>query len=149
MKISKSDLTWLKVCQKTENNLSDTAGIKVESFFSDYLENFTQFSIAKASMGYAMSLSDHLSLVLESEGGFKVGSNPNNSLNFVLGGYGRSLVNNFSSFYGYDYISIIGDSYVKGVITLDLEFADNHHINFAANYANIQDDIFENENNSN
>jgi NTE family protein len=109
---------------------------------SDFNNNFSQFSFAKANIGYALSFSDKFSILLNAEGGFKVGDDSNNSLNFALGGYGQNLINNFISFYGYDYISIIGDGFVKGTINLDYEFADKHHFNFAANFANIKDDLF-------
>jgi len=111
---------------------------------SDFNNDFSQFSFAKADIGYALSLSDKFSILLNAEGGFKIGDDSNNSLNFALGGYGKNLINNFISFYGYDYISIIGDGYVKGTINLDYEIASKHHINFAANYANVKNNLFTN-----
>ncbi len=109
---------------------------------SDFNNNFAQFSYAKAKIGYALSFSDKFSVNLVSEGGFRVGDTSNNSLNFALGGYGNNFINNFVSFHGYDYISITGDSFVKGSINLDYEFFKNHHINFSANFANVEDNIF-------
>jgi NTE family protein len=111
---------------------------------SDFNNNFSQFSFAKANIGYALSFSDKFSMVIGSEGGFKIGDDSNKSLNFALGGYAHNLINNFISFYGYDYISIIGDGFVKGTINLDCEFTSKHHINFTANYANVGNDIFTN-----
>lgn len=111
---------------------------------SDFNNNFDKFAIAKAKLGYAFSISENLSMLLVSEGGFKIGDQSNNSLSFALGGYGHNFINNFISFYGYDYISVIGDGFVKGVINLDYEIAKKHHLNFAANYANVDDDLFEN-----
>lgn len=109
---------------------------------SDFNNNFAQFSFAKANIGYAFSLSDKFSVIIGSEGGFRIGDNSNQSLSFALGGYGNNLINNFISFYGYDHISIIGDSFVKGLINLDYEFVKNHHFNLSANYANVADNIF-------
>ena len=109
---------------------------------SDFNNDFSEFSIAKANLKYAFSFLDKFSVVLSTEGGFKIGDDSNNSLNFALGGYGQNLINNFISFYGYDYISIIGDGFVKSTINLDYEFADKHHFNFSANYANIKEDLF-------
>ncbi|TJY38248.1 patatin [Pontimicrobium aquaticum] len=111
---------------------------------SDFTSNFSQFSFAKANIGYAFSFTDKFSMVLGSEGGFRIGDNSNQSLSFALGGYGNNLINNFISFYGYDHISITGDSFVKGLINLDYEFVRNHHLNFSANYANVADSIFTN-----
>ena len=109
---------------------------------SDFNNNFAQFSFAKTKIGYVFSLSNNFSVLLGSEGGFKIGDNSNQSLSFALGGYGNNFINNFISFYGYDHISIIGDSFVKGLINLDYEFVKNHHFNLSANYANVADNIF-------
>lgn len=109
---------------------------------SDFNNNFAQFSFAKANIGYVFSISNKFSMLIGSEGGFRIGDNSNQSLSFALGGYGNNFINNFVSFYGYDHISIIGDSFVKGLINLDYEFAKNHHFNFSANYANVADNIF-------
>ena len=79
---------------------------------------------------------------ISTEGGFKIGNNANKALLFGLGGYGYNYFNNYSTFYGYDYFSLSGNSYVKLDSTLDYEFIKNHHFNFSANFANIGDDIF-------
>src|SRR5690606_42078868 len=52
-------------------------------------------------------------------------------------------INNFESFYGYDFISLSGNSFVKGVLTLDYEIFKKNHINIAANFSNIADNIFD------
>lgn len=110
---------------------------------SDFNNNFSQFSIAKAKIGYAFSLSDSVSMLIGSEGGFRIGDDSNNSLNFALGGYGNDLINNFIPFYGYDFISITGNSFVKGNIELDIEWIKNQHIRAGANFSNTGDSIFE------
>jgi NTE family protein len=79
---------------------------------------------------------------VSTEGGFKVGSSDTKILHFGLGGYGSNYFNNYSTFYGYDYFSLNGNSFVKIASTLDYEFINNHHFNFSANFANIGDDIF-------
>lgn len=114
-------------------------------FFSstDYNNNFSEFSIAKADIAYAFSLSDKFSVLLDSKGGFKIGQDTNTSMNFALGGYGNNFINNFVGFYGYDYIALTGNSFVKGSINLDYEIFNDHHLNISANYANVGDDIFD------
>ena len=67
------------------------------------------------------------------------------ALRFGLGGYGSNYFNNYTTFYGYDYFSLSGNSFVKSSSTLDFEFLKNHHFNFSANFANIADDIFLNK----
>jgi len=111
---------------------------------SDFNDNFSQFSIAKAKIGYAFSVSNKLAVNVVSQGGFKIGDDSNNSLNFALGGYGNDFINNITSFYGYDYMSIIGSGFVKGVVDIDYEMFKNQHLIFSANFANVGDDIFDN-----
>lgn len=111
---------------------------------SDYNNDFSQFSYAKGKAGYAFSLFKDLSFNVSSEAGFKIGEDSNNSLSFALGGYGNNFINNFISFYGYDYISLTGNSFIKGTVDVDYEFINKHHLSFAANYANVGDGIFEN-----
>ena len=111
-------------------------------FSSDFNDNFKEFSIAKARMGGAFPLFGDLSLNLETEGGFKLGTSRVTSLDFVLGGFGNDLINNFVPFFGYDFLSLPGNSYVKAYARLDYEFSPKNHLLFAANYANVEDDIF-------
>lgn len=110
---------------------------------SDFNTDFQQFSIAKANIGYAFSFTDNLALKTETSGGFKIGDNSTTTLGFGLGGYGKNFINNFQSFYGYDYLALSGDSFVKATFTLDYEIFKKHHILLAANYANTEDGIFE------
>ena len=70
----------------------------------------------------------------------------NNSLNFALGGYGNNFINNFILFYGYDYLSITGSGFVKGMIDVDYEIFKNQHLIFSVNFANVGDNIFDNGN---
>lgn len=109
---------------------------------SDFNENFREFSIAKARMGTAFPLLENLSLNIETEGGFKLGTSNVTSFDFVLGGYGTNFINNFIPFFGYDFLSLPGNSFVKAFGRLDFEFAPKNHIMFSANYANVDDDLF-------
>jgi len=109
---------------------------------SDFNNNFKEFSIAKARMGMAFPIVKNLSLNVETEGGFKLGTSSISSFDFVLGGYGNNLVNNFVPFFGYDFISLPGNSFVKAYARVDLEFTPKNHLLFAANYSNVDDDLF-------
>jgi len=109
---------------------------------SDFNDNFKEFSIAKARLGMAFPILGNLSFNLETEGGFKLGTSSIASLDFVLGGYGTNLINNFVPFLGYDFISLPGNSFVKAYGRLDYEIAPKNHLLFAANYANAEDDLF-------
>lgn len=110
---------------------------------SHFNKDFNKFSMAKADIGYAFGISNKLSANIFTQGGFKVGDNNTQSLDFALGGYGNNFINNFISFYGYDYITLTGDSFVKGTLNLDFEIFKKNHITFAANYANVGYGLFE------
>ena len=109
---------------------------------SQFNKEFSQFSIAKADLGYAFSISDKFAVNLQSQGGFKIGDNSTTFLNFALGGYGNNFINNFVSFFGYDYLSLTGNSFVKGTVVLNYEIFKKNYLSFVANYANIEDGIF-------
>lgn len=109
---------------------------------SDFNDNFKEFSIAKARVGGAFPIFRNLSINFETEGGFKLGTSNVTSFDFVLGGYGTNLINNFRPFFGYDFLSLPGNSYVKAYNRLDFEFAPKNHFLFAANFANVDDDLF-------
>ncbi len=79
---------------------------------------------------------------LETEGGFKLGTSGISTFDFVLGGYGTDLINNFVPFFGYDFLSLPGNSFVKILGRVDYEFAPKNHILMAANIANVDDDLF-------
>ncbi|TYB75677.1 patatin [Bizionia algoritergicola] len=111
-------------------------------YSSDFNNSFSEFSIGKATMGYAKSFGK-FSGNITTQGGFKIGEDTSPYLDFVLGGYGNNFINNFTSFYGYDYLSIPGNSFVKAALTIDYELFKNHHIIGAANFANVADNIFD------
>ncbi|HZW63331.1 MAG TPA: patatin-like phospholipase family protein [Flavobacteriaceae bacterium] len=112
-------------------------------YSSDYNKTFSKFSIAKAQMGFAQRLSGKMSFNLECEGGFRIGENENPYLDFTLGGYGNNFINNLVSFYGYDFISITGNSFVKTKLDVDYEFYKKHHFIASFNMANAADNIFD------
>jgi NTE family protein len=117
--------------------------VKTYLYSSDYNNEFDEFTMAKADMGIAYTFFDKITLKLLAEGGFSIGENRANYLDFALGGYGFAPVNNLRPFYGYDFVGLVGDSYVKGTVELDYEFYKKHHININGNYANIGYGIFE------
>ena len=131
-----------------DNKFFPTSGFLFEGDFklyfasSDFRSDFNEFSIVKSQISKAFEIADKLSMSISTEGGFKIGNNDTKALLFGLGGYGSNYFNNYSTFYGYDYFSLSGNSYVKMDSTLDYEFIKNHHFNFSANFANIGDDIF-------
>ncbi len=112
-------------------------------YSSDFGGDFSPFSILKAEVGYAFRATDKLSFNITSDGGFKINPKANRFLDFVLGGYGNDFINNFKPFYGYDFLSIAADSYIKGSVSLDYNFVPKNHLILAANYANVEDRLFD------
>lgn len=112
-------------------------------YSSDYTKEFNPFSIAKADFGVAFKLFRSGSIKIQTEAGFAIGSKSVPFFNFILGGYGYNVSNNFSHFYGYDFLSMGGNSYIKSTVTFDYEIFKNNHLNLTANYANVGNDIFE------
>jgi len=109
---------------------------------SDYTNQFDEMSIGKADMGIAFQPLKKLSVVIQNEGGFKIGHSSLPYLDFVLGGYGFKDTNNIRPLYGYDYLSVSGNSFVKATGTLDYEFYKKNHINFNYNASIVGDFIF-------
>tara|TARA_R110002124_G_scaffold120895_7_gene279168 strand:- start:84718 stop:86949 length:2232 start_codon:yes stop_codon:yes gene_type:complete len=125
------------------------SGLFFEGDFHLYLfahgrnNDFKQFSIAKAFAGYAVSIGK-FSAFLTSEGGFKIGDNGTQSLDFFVGGYGFKEVNNITPLYGYQPLSLRGNTYLKSALTLDYEIYKNNYIIAFGNISNVGDDLFEN-----
>ncbi|MFS4447328.1 patatin-like phospholipase family protein [Maribacter sp. 2307UL18-2] len=109
---------------------------------SDFSDDFSEFAIAKAQLGLAMPITRNLSVNFELGGGFKIGTSDVNSFDFVLGGYGNNLINNFVPFFGYDFLSIPGNSYWKSSTTMDFEFTKKNHLIFSGNFAKVGDNLY-------
>ena len=110
---------------------------------SNYTGEFQPFSIAKGDFGVAATLFKNATFKFHTDAGFSFGNSSVSFFNFFLGGYGYNLINNFKYFYGYDYLSLAANSYIKSTGIIDYEFHKNNHINFSANFANAGDRIFE------
>lgn len=110
---------------------------------SDYSKTFMPNSIVQGHIGKAATLFKNFTIKVESEAGFTVGEGTTPYLDFILGGYGFQTINNLRPFYGYNFLSLTGDSYISGLVTLDYEFLKKNHINFSANYGNVRDNLFQ------
>lgn len=109
---------------------------------SDYTDTFKPFSISKAELSFVNTLFHRATFRFDADAGFTFGNSSVPFFDFILGGYGYSKINNFNYFYGYDFLSISGNSFIKSGITLDYEILRKNHINFSANFANIGNNIF-------
>ncbi|QLC67104.1 patatin-like phospholipase family protein [Flavobacterium sp. LPB0248] len=109
---------------------------------SDYTKQFKPFSIAKAEISVVRPLFKKATIKFGADAGFNIGSDSVPFFDFIFGGYGYNKINNFNYFYGYDFLSIAGNSYIKTDINIDYEIFKKNHINISANFANLGDDIF-------
>ena len=120
-----------------------TGDIQSYLLSSNYTGDFKPYSIAKGDFGVAATLFKNATIKLQTDAGFSFGQESVAFFNFILGGYGYNPLNNFKYLYGYDYLSLAANSYIKSTGTVDYEFYKKNHINFSANFANIGDRIFE------
>ena len=131
-----------------DNNLFPKKGwffsgdIQSYLYSSDYTKDFNRYSIAKAEIGLVKTFYEKLTLKIQTDAGLAFGKNSVHFFDFVLGGYGFNTINNFKHFYGYDFLSVSADSFIKSCFTLDYEFYKKNHVNFSANYANVEDELF-------
>ena len=132
-----------------DNVFFPNEGMQFEGNFSLYAfaegrnKDFEPFSIARARAGYAKGFGDKFSAVLSAEGGFKIGGNNTQSLDFFLGGYGFKEINNIIPFYGYEPLSLRGNTYLKSSLILDYEILRKNHLNLFINIANVGEDLFD------
>jgi NTE family protein len=106
-------------------------------------KSIEEFSIVKGEAAYVQPLGKRVSLKVSSEMGFRLGNEAFGGLNFFLGGYGNQPINNFKPFYGYDFISLSGDSYIKGGLDLYYNFYKKHYLIASGNFANIENNLFD------
>ena len=111
-------------------------------YSTNFSGNFNRYSIVKGDVGIAKTIYKKVTFKLQTEAGFAFGEKSVPFQDFVLGGYGFNAINNFKPFYGYDFVSIAGNSYIKACGTVDLEFYKKNHLNFAANFANVEENLF-------
>jgi NTE family protein len=109
---------------------------------SDYNNQFSKFSISKTDLGIAVAPIKNFSVVFKNEIGFKIGHSTLPYFDFALGGTGFKDSANIIPFYGYDFLSISGNSYIKSSATFDYEFYKKNHINLTYNASIVGDFIF-------
>ena len=113
---------------------------------NDFENKLNPMSIVRGELIFAKSFYKKTTIKLQSEVGFNIGNREFTFLNFVMGGYGFAQTVNFKQLYGYDFLSIGSNSFLKNTATIDYEFFKKNHLNFAANFANIGDNLFRSTN---
>lgn len=152
-KIVESDFSYINALLKydtIDDVFFPSSGFLFEGGMDLYLtassfDEFSQFSVLKANIAKAFSITEDLSFLMGSEGGFMIGNDKIPIFNFGLGGYTHHKIINNGTFFGYDFFSLSGNSFVKAYISADYEFYKRHHINISGNLSNIGNDIFLNK----
>jgi len=130
-----------------DNLFFPSSGWKINGDLHLYLygagsDNFQEFSMAQVSIGHAhrfgkWSLRGNVLL------GLPIGDPGNSSFDFFLGGYGARRINNILPFYGYDFISLSGNTVMSSLIELDYKIFKKNHIILSMNSVKIEDYLFE------
>lgn len=132
-----------------DHKIFPTKGFYFKGNFNFYFyanginENFNEFSIGRARIGYATTIIKNLSLLVESEAGVNIGGDATKSFDFFVGGYGYKESSNLVSLYGYKDLNLRGDTFLKATITFDYNFYKKLHLITSANIANVGDNLFE------
>jgi len=111
-------------------------------FASDYHNDFKPFSVLQAQFSKAFSVSNSFTFKFQGDAGLPIGNDGIPFFNFVLGGYGYNSINNFKPFFGYDFVSVAANSFIKASGTIDYVFLKKNHLNFSANFANLEQNLF-------
>lgn len=118
------------------------AGFRWYLASTDYNRNFSPFSQLKGEIGIAYTFYDKLTTHFISEAGVTFGNNDNRVLKFNVGGYGENFINTLNQFYGYDFAELTGSGFLRSALTLRYEVFPKNYFSLAANYARVEDDIF-------
>ncbi|CAM1343188.1 patatin-like phospholipase family protein [Tenacibaculum aestuarii] len=107
-------------------------------------EPFHQFSQLGGTIGFATTFYDKLTFQYTSQAGYTLGKKSFEIFDYHLGGYNQNYINNFIPMYGYDTGGLNNQSYLRSEFNLRYEVLKNHYAMFIANYARVEEDVFEN-----
>ncbi len=110
---------------------------------SNFKSQAEPFSIVKSEFSVVKKFIKKATIEFQVDAGLKFGKGSGPDLDFALGGFGFNPINNIKSFYGYDFLSITGNSYFKTAFTIDNEFYKKNHLNFSGNYAQVNNELFQ------
>jgi NTE family protein len=111
---------------------------------SNMKNNFRRFAQTKGTLGFATTFWDKLTFQNTNQAGFTLENPASDIFDFYLGGYNQNYINTFVSLYGYDFAELSNNSFLKTEFKFRYRFADKHYASFIANYARLDDNVFEN-----
>ncbi len=123
--------------------VSFNAEVKHTFYSSDYNRNFKPFTQINGELGMVKTFFDRVSVEVKGDIGVTIGALPSSNLNYYFGGFGFQSISNVKPFYGYDFLSVSANSYLKAMLRIDYRFYKKHHLNFTANFAQADDSMFD------
>ncbi len=127
-----------------------TKGLFLESKFTYYPFSLgsdfesSEFFIAGLDFDYIFRPFKKLLLKYHLSTGLRIGETTTlDPLDFFLGGYGSTKINNQIPFLGYDFLDISGSSFIKTALTFSYPLVKYHYINATANFANADRQVFD------
>jgi len=112
------------------------------SFYSVY--DFKRFAQVYGNIGYAYTFFDKLTFHLFGAAGTTIESSGSRVHDYFLGGNNDNFVNTFIKFYGYDVADLYASSFASTGLTIRYEFFKNNHVSFTGNFAEVDDNLWEN-----
>jgi NTE family protein len=109
---------------------------------SDFNQDFKQFTQAKGTFGFATSINESLTFLINNEAGFTFNNPTSQVFDFYLGGYNQNYINTFVSLYGYEFAELSNKSFIKSEFTFRYQFYHNHYASLIANYARLDSNVF-------
>ncbi len=104
--------------------------------------DFNKFTTGKAQFSFAIPILPRMSARIGFEGGVTLGGSDSYSLDFFFGGYNKNVFANYSSFYGYDFLSFGAKNYQKSELIVDIQPFKKQHLLLLANIAKADNDLF-------
>ena len=110
---------------------------------SDFNNNFNSFAQTQGKLGFATTIFEKLTFQNTNEAGFTLNNSSSDVFDFHVGGYNQNYINTFVSLYGYDFAQLSDNSFIKSEFNLRYNFAEKHYASFIANYARLENNVFE------
>ncbi len=135
--------TYDKKAFPTRGFYADVGG-KWYAWSTDYLNNFKSFPQISGRLGFATTFWDRLTFEYTNDAGFTFENPTSDVFDFYLGGYNQNYINTFVPMYGYEFAQLSGKSFLRSEFLLRYKIVRNNYFTFIANYARVEDNVFEN-----
>lgn len=131
-----------------DNTFYPTRGMLLKSHFNLYVlasgySDLNKFITGKTELVFAFPIHHRVAARLGLEGGVTIGHSSVNSLDFFFGGYNKNVFDNYSTFYGYDFLSFGAKNYLKSEFVIDVNIFKQQHLLLLANIAKADNNLFE------